>query len=137
MSTETLIDAALQTSVDPALQTSIDESTETSIDDTPPEAGKFSLTNHANEEVVLDEQNQFGIYQIDDDTLSELEQQLRKPAKVDNDQYFSIILIQDQNLLEKRNGPTLEKLRKRRSTSFKKRRSREKMWKSIDKKGTT
>ncbi|KAF3529186.1 hypothetical protein DY000_02040240 [Brassica cretica] len=53
MSTETLIDAALQTSVDPALQTSIDESTETSIDDTPPEAGKFSLTNHANEEVVL------------------------------------------------------------------------------------
>ncbi|KAF2586137.1 hypothetical protein F2Q70_00035901 [Brassica cretica] len=76
MSTETLIDAALQTSVDPALQTSIDESTETSIDDTPPEAGKFSLTNHANEEVVLDEQNQFGIYQIDDDTLSELEQQV-------------------------------------------------------------
>ena len=63
MSTETSVDAAVQTSVDAAvqtpidvaLQTSIDESTETSIDDTPPEAGMFSLTNHANEEVVLGE----------------------------------------------------------------------------------
>ncbi|KAF3566017.1 hypothetical protein DY000_02016617 [Brassica cretica] len=74
MSMETSVDATLQTSIDESTETSIDESTETSIDDTPPEAGKFSLTNHANDEVVLDEQNQFGINQIDDDVLSDLEQ---------------------------------------------------------------
>ncbi|KAF3505913.1 hypothetical protein F2Q69_00005907 [Brassica cretica] len=52
--TTTSSDVLTETSVDAILQTSVDESTETSIYDTPPEAGKFSLTNHANEEVVLD-----------------------------------------------------------------------------------
>ncbi|KAF3549624.1 hypothetical protein DY000_02006638 [Brassica cretica] len=51
--TTTSSDVLTETSVDAILQTSVDESTETSIYDTPPEAGKFSLTNHANEEVVL------------------------------------------------------------------------------------
>ncbi|KAF2578680.1 hypothetical protein F2Q70_00011400 [Brassica cretica] len=53
--TTTSSDVLTETSVDAILQTSVDESTETSIYDTPPEAGKFSLTNHANEEVVLGE----------------------------------------------------------------------------------
>ena len=52
-----------QPSIDEIATTSSDESTEisvntahqTSIDDTPPEAGKFSLTNNDNEEVLLGE----------------------------------------------------------------------------------
>ncbi|KAF3598292.1 hypothetical protein F2Q69_00035148 [Brassica cretica] len=44
-----------KTSSDETTETSIDASLQTSIDDTPPEAGKFSLTNHVNEEVVLGE----------------------------------------------------------------------------------
>ncbi|KAF3561079.1 hypothetical protein DY000_02016228 [Brassica cretica] len=98
---------------------SVDVTHQTSIDNTPPEAGKFSLTNDANEGVVLGEPkatgrsyemmdgelgrkvdpvdesplpdikehldsshpafegpNQFRIYQMDDDTLSELEPQV-------------------------------------------------------------
>ncbi|KAF2556433.1 hypothetical protein F2Q68_00015581 [Brassica cretica] len=55
---------------DKSTEISIDDAHQTSIDSTPPEAGKYSLTDDANE------RNQFGIYQIDDDTLSELEQQI-------------------------------------------------------------
>ncbi|KAF3527522.1 hypothetical protein DY000_02039719 [Brassica cretica] len=49
------IDEMTKTSSDETTETSIDASHQTSIDDTPPEAGKFSLTNHVNEEVVLGE----------------------------------------------------------------------------------
>ncbi|KAF3541330.1 hypothetical protein F2Q69_00021868 [Brassica cretica] len=51
----TLIDGITTTSSDESTETSIDASLQISIDDTPPEAGKFSLTNHVNEEVVLGE----------------------------------------------------------------------------------
>ncbi|KAF3511420.1 hypothetical protein F2Q69_00006584 [Brassica cretica] len=99
------------TSSDKSTAKSIDAAHQTSIDDTPPEAGKFSLTNNANESAIklpkddtkksvvsleylflsplakikesldslhsaLEGQSQFGIDQIDDDTLSELEQRV-------------------------------------------------------------
>ena len=51
----TLIDGIRTTSSDESTETSTDASLQISIDDTPPEAGKFSLTNHDNEEVVLGE----------------------------------------------------------------------------------
>ncbi|KAF3509171.1 hypothetical protein F2Q69_00006891 [Brassica cretica] len=111
------IDEITTTSSDKSIAESIDAAHQTSIDDTPPEAGKFPLTNDSNKGVVLGEpkatgrsyemmvvererrvdsmdesplakikesldslhsalegQNKFGIYLIDDDTLSELEQ---------------------------------------------------------------
>ena len=51
----TSIDEMKTTSSDELTETSIEVSLRISIDDTPPEAGKFFLTNHANEEVVLGE----------------------------------------------------------------------------------
>ena len=51
----TLIDGITTTSSDESTETLIGASLQISIDDTPPEAGKFSLTNHVNEEVVLGE----------------------------------------------------------------------------------
>ncbi|KAF3595587.1 hypothetical protein DY000_02025122 [Brassica cretica] len=51
----TSIDEMTTTSSDESTETLIDASLQISIDDTPLEAGKFSLTNHANEEVVLSE----------------------------------------------------------------------------------
>ena len=57
----TSIDEAIEISIDKARAISIDKSTgisvndadQTSIDNTPPEAGKYSLTDDANERVVL------------------------------------------------------------------------------------
>ena len=49
----TSIDEVTTTSSDESTKTSIDAFLQKSIDDTQPEAGNFSLTNHANEEVVL------------------------------------------------------------------------------------
>ena len=51
----TSIDEMTATSSDKSTAKSIDAAHQTSIDDTPPEAGKFSLTNNANEGVVLGE----------------------------------------------------------------------------------
>ncbi|KAF2560694.1 hypothetical protein F2Q70_00017006 [Brassica cretica] len=55
----TLIDGIRTTSSDESTETSTDASLQISIDDTPPEAGKFSHTNHDNEEVVLGEPKDF------------------------------------------------------------------------------
>ena len=49
------IDETTKTSSDKSTEKSIDAAHQTSIDDTPPEAGKFSLTNNDNEEVLLGE----------------------------------------------------------------------------------
>ncbi|KAF3596530.1 hypothetical protein DY000_02022179 [Brassica cretica] len=49
------IDEIARTSSDESTEISVDTAHQTSIDDTPPEAGKFSLTNNANEEVVIGE----------------------------------------------------------------------------------
>ena len=49
------IDDIVKTSSDESTEISVDTAHQTSIDDTPPEAGKFSLTNNANEGVVLGE----------------------------------------------------------------------------------
>ena len=46
-------DKSTAKSIDVAHHTSIDVAHHTSIDETPPEAGKFSLTYNANEGVVL------------------------------------------------------------------------------------
>ncbi|KAF2617821.1 hypothetical protein F2Q68_00039772 [Brassica cretica] len=51
----TSIDEMTATSSDKSTAKSIDAAHQTSIDDTPPEAGKFSLTNNANEGLVLGE----------------------------------------------------------------------------------
>ena len=51
----TSIDELIITSSDGSTKKSIDASLQISIDNTPPEAGKFSLTNHTNEEVGLGE----------------------------------------------------------------------------------
>ncbi|KAF3604045.1 hypothetical protein F2Q69_00035069 [Brassica cretica] len=53
--TTTSSDESTEQSIDATHQTSIDATHQTSIDDTPLEAGKFSLTNNANERVVLGE----------------------------------------------------------------------------------
>ena len=47
------IDGARAISIDKSTQLSVDNAHQTSIDNTPPEAGKYSLTNDANERVVL------------------------------------------------------------------------------------
>ena len=47
------IDNIATTSSDESTEISVDTAHQTSIDDTPPEAGKFSLTYNANEGVVL------------------------------------------------------------------------------------
>ena len=47
------IDDIVKTSSDESTEISVDTAHQTSIDDTPPEAGKFSLTYNANEGVVL------------------------------------------------------------------------------------
>ncbi|KAF3594256.1 hypothetical protein DY000_02021273 [Brassica cretica] len=68
-----------QASIDEIATTSSDESTEisvntahqTSIDDTPPEAGKFSLTNNDNEEVVLGEPKEQRVDFVDNSTLKD------------------------------------------------------------------
>ena len=49
------IDKMTTTSSDKSTAKSIDAAHQTSIDDTPPEAGKFSLTNNVNEWVALGE----------------------------------------------------------------------------------
>ncbi|KAF3512924.1 hypothetical protein F2Q69_00009932 [Brassica cretica] len=51
------IDETTTTSSDMSTKKSIDAAHQTSIDDTPPEAGKFSLTDNANKGVVLGEPN--------------------------------------------------------------------------------
>ncbi|KAF3603042.1 hypothetical protein F2Q69_00034625 [Brassica cretica] len=51
----TSIDETTTTSSDESTEKSIDAAHQTSIDDSPPEAGKSSLTNNANEGVVLGE----------------------------------------------------------------------------------
>ncbi|KAF3501292.1 hypothetical protein F2Q69_00043558 [Brassica cretica] len=51
----TSIDETTTTSSDESTQQSIDATHQTSIDDILPEAGKFSLTNMANEGVLLGE----------------------------------------------------------------------------------
>ena len=51
----TLIDEMRTISSDESTEQSIDATHQTSIDDTPSEAGKFSLTNNANQGVVLEE----------------------------------------------------------------------------------
>ncbi|KAF3578042.1 hypothetical protein DY000_02030954 [Brassica cretica] len=53
--TTTSSDMSTAKSIDAAHQTSIDAAHQTSIDDTQPEASKFSLTNSANEGLVLGE----------------------------------------------------------------------------------
>ncbi|KAF3576433.1 hypothetical protein DY000_02033149 [Brassica cretica] len=47
------IDRAKEISIDKSTGISVDDAHQTSIDNTPPEAGKYSLTNDANERVVL------------------------------------------------------------------------------------
>ena len=47
------IDRAKAISIDKSTGISVDDAHQTSIDNTPPEAGKYSLTNDANERVVL------------------------------------------------------------------------------------
>ncbi|KAF3578007.1 hypothetical protein DY000_02031225 [Brassica cretica] len=49
------IDNIATTSSDESTEILVDTAHQTSIDDTPPEVGKFSLTNNANEEIVLGE----------------------------------------------------------------------------------
>ena len=47
------IDGGKAISIDMSTEMSIDKEHQTSIDNTPPEAGKYSLTDDANERIVL------------------------------------------------------------------------------------
>ncbi|KAF3513913.1 hypothetical protein F2Q69_00006855 [Brassica cretica] len=65
------VDISTEISCDKSTEISIDDAHQTSIDRTPLEAEHLNSPHPA-----LEGQDQFGIYQIDDDILSELEQQI-------------------------------------------------------------
>ncbi|KAF3537743.1 hypothetical protein F2Q69_00021004 [Brassica cretica] len=54
------VDISTAISSDKSTEISIDNSHQTSIDSTPPEAGKYSLTDDANERVVLGKPKELG-----------------------------------------------------------------------------
>ncbi|KAF3506632.1 hypothetical protein F2Q69_00009420 [Brassica cretica] len=89
----TLIDEARAISSDKLTEISADDEHQTSIDSTPPEAGKYSLTDDANERVVLGEpkgQLSNAKNQIMNEQGTEIPVQIKSISERDNEWKFSL-----------------------------------------------